>query len=792
MILAVVLAGAGTMSCNRSDLQTPTPGTPGDLRVEVALSPEALSSLGNGFTPAGSKGAGATEGLVVTFGGEETSQATKSTSELTTAEDAKIHNLWAIQFKADGTLLGKPFYTTDIPAAGAGSTGVDATYSLAVNLTSNTDANGKVYFIANTNSPNTFNETNAASETKLKEVVKNIGTELKPTAAGGIPMLGVYTGAVQSSGTLPAIPMKRLAAKVTLKYKVDPAFAGFTVTGVQLRNAAANIAFGAEPTGIFPAKATGSHVDYPAEDLTQATTDGDYKKFVWYVPENHRDVLSSVVDPGDRVLGATDGNATYLEIKGTLATAKQTRRVTYHILLGDPATNPGDFNVRRNTSYVVEADINGANAGDNRITVESFDMSNSAMVWPGSTSASVTFDVRKCLANTFTTEQQLASMLNSGAWRVEVLWQDVAKSQYDAGVNEYVTITYNEPGMTNDKKLGLFTVTPNSKTAGNAVVALYDNANSGGKILWSWHIWVTDYLPDGSKNYNLGINSKASVPGGQVHTYGEGYKKASDKIGGGPLRVIMDRNLGATGTVYDHPAAGREARYPTYGLFYQWGRPTPFPKAGDNDRIPDDTAPDGTTPSNSVVKDNVGTNVEDFPKLVAGPVTMAEALKNPQNFYYNFMKSDANLEPVYSDWQTPQNNACWGDGAAKSVYDPCPTGWRIAPVGTWDDFGKTWGNTFSKYHEGQSDTWRSADQTKAGGLYAVGGVKAFYSVPGCRGSGHITGKGTLWYVGAGGYNWSSSVSVNGAAYCLDFNSTWISPANVKDRAHGYPVRCIQE
>lgn len=775
MILAVVLAGAGTMSCNRSDLQTPTPGTPGDLRVEVALSPEALSSLGNGFTPAGSKGAGATEGLVVTFGGEETSPATKSTSELTTAEDAKIHNLWAIQFKADGTLLGKPFYTTDIPAAGAGSTGVDATYSLAVNLTSNTDANGKVYFIANTNSPNTFNETNAASETKLKEVVKNIGTELKPTAAGGIPMLGVYTGAVQSSGTLPAIPMKRLAAKVTLKYKVDPAFAGFTVTGVQLRNAAANIAFGAEPTGIFPAKATGSHVDYPAEDLTQATTDGDYKKFVWYVPENHRDVLSSVVDPGDRVLGATDGNATYLEIKGTLATAKQTRRVTYHILLGDPATNPGDFNVRRNTSYVVEADINGANAGDNRITVESFDMSNSAMVWPGSTSTSVTFDVRKCLANTFTTEQQLTTMLNSGAWRVEVLWQDVAKSQYGAGVNEYVTITYNEPGMTNDKKLGLFTVTPNSKTAGNAVVALYDNANSGGKILWSWHIWVTDYLPDGSKNYNLGINSKATVPGGQVHTYGEGYKKASDRIGGGLLRVMMDRNLGATGVLYSLSTTNAQ-NYPTYGLFYQWGRKDPFQKAK--------AGVSGSTVDPQETYKTDGTTVTNLPQLVAGPTTIDVTTQNPGTFYH--------CGAIPYDWNSTQDKTLWGDDATKSDYDPCPKGWRIPCSGTWDDFGNNWATTvtFSK-----NPDWTAANADKGGGLYSAGTVKAFFPAPGYRdlSSGIIDG------VGSAGYGWASTSityeDANGRydhSYRLNFNSNLIKNNDHGARVYGFQVRCIQE
>ncbi|MDE5945004.1 MAG: DUF4906 domain-containing protein, partial [Rikenella sp.] len=518
-ILTIAAAGLGLAACSRSDLQTAAPGKPNDLTVEVSLGAEALNRPGNGsFAPAASTKAGQAadeSGAVVRYG-EDDDLATKSTSELSTADDAKVHNLWAIQFRADGTLLGEPFYTTDIPAAGAGSAGIDATYSLAVKLTSNDETGGKVYFIANVNSPNTFNTANVSTEAKLAEVVKNIGTELKPSAAGGIPMMGIYTGAVQSSGMMPTVAMKRLMAKVILRYKINPTFADFDVTGVRMRNVATNIHFQDEPTGIFPAKAAGSHVDYPVEDLATATTDGDYKKFVWYVPENLRGVISGIGAAKDRALSKTDGKATYIEITGAVTkSATRPQKAIYQFLLGDPSTDMGDFNVRRNNVYTLSVDIQGINTADSRVEVETFDMNNCAMVAP--TTGSVTFDIRKCLSNGFTTETQLNSMLSSGAWRVEVLWQDAA-------LNNYVTINYNLPGKTDSKSLGIFSVKANSAIPGNAVVALYDNATSGGTILWSWHVWVTTYQPDGNQSYNLGINSKLDVTGGEVHTYGAQYK----------------------------------------------------------------------------------------------------------------------------------------------------------------------------------------------------------------------------------------------------------------------------
>ena len=782
MIFAVAVAGFGLASCSKSDLQTPKPtGRPNELPVQVSLNAEALTRPGGAFTPAVSKAADS-EALAVNFGETET----KATPELTTEQDSKVLNVWAIQYKADGTLLGSPFYTADIPAAGSGSAGIDATYDLSVNLTSNAETGGKVYFIANTHSPTFFNETNAATEAKLKEVVKAVGTELKPTATSGIPMLGVYTGKVESSAAIAHVPMKRLMAKVILKYKVNPSFAGFEVTSIQIKNAAANIYFGPEPSGIFPAKSDNSHVDYAAEVLTAATDEGDYKKFVWYVPENLRSTISGIASVSDRVLSKTDGKATYIEIRGTLKSSSKCEKAVYSILLGDPTTNLGDFNVKRNNAYTVTVDIQGTNTADKRIEVESFDMNNSAMIKPNSGEAgAVTFDIRKVNGNSWT---MLPTLGANAALRAEILWQDGN--------------VINAGDVTLDKVNGLLTVKSTKTTVGNAVVALYNNATTGGDILWSWHIWVTDYQPDGSQSYNLGINSKASVPGGEVHTYGEEYKKASDKMGG-PLRVIMDRDLGATKAYYAAPQANDATVTQTFGLMYQWGRKDPLPKwrgTGSTDNSAALTWPmygaDGTTEVMTELgyssTDGTVTSVAVADAMGSEPNAKNYSIKNPTTFIASKITT---LYDWYTDNADNQDNTLWGGDAPKSAYDPCPQGWRVAPNGTWDDFGSdSYADPFLYYINGEKQTAAGTTPTfvryaQNGRLYEAGNVKSWYPAIGYR----YRTDGQLYYIGHSGYRWTSSViedSNNASRLTFSYNS--INPQTDGSRSLGFQVRCIQE
>lgn len=749
------------MSCDKADLR-PAPGPIGGepVQMPVSIATAAFSTVSDGFT--------------------------KTTGELATEDDARIHDLWAIQYDGAGNLVGVPYYTDQIPAATAGATGVDSTYGMKLMLTSSTDAAGKVYLIANTHTPGLFHEDNVAAEGDLKAMAQHLAGEYKPEAGTGIPMLGLYTGVVNSTAALGTVEMKRLVAKVILRYK--SAVDGFEFTAVRLRNVAADIRYCPEPASgsDFPAISDGSHIDYPAEDLTQAGTDGDYKTFVWYVPENWRKATAPVPAAGDRTPDKTDGKATCIEIAGTLREGDRCRKGTLNVLLGDlgaDGTAYDNFDVKRNAAYVVTVDLKGLNEGDYRLTVESFDMSNCAMIQPDG-SDSVTFDIRKLTNGWQTTMPALGA---DAELRAELLWTDNADLASQLNVNL-------------DKVNGLLAVKSEGAAEGNAVIALYNSTTAGnGDILWSWHVWVTNYRPSQAGVAARAANTAYMVPGGQVHTYGTEFQKVN-----GTSRVIMDRNLGATKTYYAAPAANDATADQAFGLLYQWGRKDPFPRAdGATINTNDNTynasiisiyGPNGApldAPSDNLSA--TGFRRADIADVIGGEAnTFVLAMKNPLLFIYN---PDLNRAcDWYAEVKENQNPTLWGDGGLKSPYDPCPKGWRVPPFGTWNDFIYTDGLPFSfPYYKGGS--------ILEGGTMAYITSGRFYNnvawYPATGNYDRVTG--TLYTVGITGNSWSTTSSdfappqygINSKHMRFTAAHEDVNSGNNGRRGHGQSVRCIQ-
>ena len=155
--------------------------------------------------------------------------------------------------------------------------------------------------------------------------------------------------------------------------------------------------------------------------------------------------------------------------------------------------------------------------------------------------------------------------------------------------------------------------------SGNAVIAL---KSADGKICWSWHIWVA--------GTTVGTNTFGSY-------------------------IFMDRNLGATAL------EGKDAR----GLNYEWGRKDPFPGA-----VFDDTKP--SLDRLPVVPDDAIKNVKE-----QNGKTIEWTIQNPS--FYVSGSDNSGKEDWYNDGSddSKQNNTLWGDGADKSIYDPCPYGYRV-------------------------------------------------------------------------------------------------------------------
>jgi uncharacterized protein (TIGR02145 family) len=329
---------------------------------------------------------------------------------------------------------------------------------------------------------------------------------------------------------------------------------------------------------------------------------------------------------------------------------------------------------------------------------------NSYMVAP---SASLTISVN-VKGNGESTSAALASLSTTHtAASVGVVWQTtsglVTCTNFDA-TSQTVIITAGS-------------------TSGNAVIAAY--ASDGTTILWSWHIWVTNYNPNTQLN-------------GTTYT----YTNTS-----GVTNVFMDRNLGATSVA--------AADVNTLGLLYQWGRKDPFVNA---------STYAGTTdlPVTGTAITNTG-----------GPTSVATAIANPTYFYY------VGLSP--NDWNSSPSDLLWGGasyGATKTIFDPCPAGWRVP---SWN---KT--STSSSPWAGLA-TYQASYWSTNGFQWTTTPGIGFWPAAGFR----YPGSGPLAHVGDTGAYWSAS-PYSSYGYYFYFISSTVRPEINNYRAYGYSVRCVQE
>lgn len=113
----------------------------------------------------------------------------------------------------------------------------------------------------------------------------------------------------------------------------------------------------------------------------------------------------------------------------------------------------------------------------------------------------------------------------------------------------------------------------------------------------------------------------------------------------------MDRNLGATSATPGDAGA--------LGLLYQWGRKDPF--LGSSSILPSTIAKSTITwPSGVLSNSSTGT----IEYTIANPTTYLNFVNN--DWYYNGSSSTYNTR-----WQSE-----------KTIYDPCPKGWRVPDGGS--------------------------------------------------------------------------------------------------------------
>ena len=256
---------------------------------------------------------------------------------------------------------------------------------------------------------------------------------------------------------------------------------------------------------------------------------------------------------------------------------------------------------------------------------------------------------------------------------------------------------------------------------GNAVIAAKD---ASGEILWSWHIWLTDQ-PEEQEYYNN-------------------------------AGTMMDRNLGATSATPGDVGA--------LGLLYQWGRKDPFLGSSS---ISSGTEAKSTITWPSVVSSNTTNGTIEY--ATSHPTTFITYNSSNYDWYYTGSSSTDNTR-----WQSE-----------KTIYDPCPVGWRVPDGGS----NGVWSTALGSSSDFANDSLY--DSTNEGINFSgrFGSASTiWYPASGCR----YYDDRSLYSVGSYGSYWSASPNGSGACL-LDFgNGGYVYPSYDNARAYGYSVRCLQE
>ena len=269
----------------------------------------------------------------------------------------------------------------------------------------------------------------------------------------------------------------------------------------------------------------------------------------------------------------------------------------------------------------------------------------------------------------------------------------------------------------------LFT-TPETYKEGNAVIAAKD---ASGTILWSWLIWLTD------------------EPQGQVY-----YNNAG---------TMMDRNLGATSATPGDVGA--------LGLLYQWGRKDPF------------------LGSSSISSSTLAKSTITWPFRVSSNSTngtIEYATANPTTFIeYN----GSNYDWYYTGNSSADNSRWTTSATTKSIYDPCPSGWRVPDGGENGIWSKALGSSSSFYDALLYDSTNNG-MNFSGKLGSASTI--WYPASGCR----SVLDGSLYDVDVSGLYWSASSDSSSACSLGFYSDGLVNPSSSDDRAHGLSVRCLQE
>jgi len=313
------------------------------------------------------------------------------------------------------------------------------------------------------------------------------------------------------------------------------------------------------------------------------------------------------------------------------------------------------------------------------------------------------------------------------------------------------------------------------RSEGNALIAV---KNAKDKVLWSWHIWVT--------NNDLNVH---------------------DHIGpeGNVIAQIMDRNLGAlNNTPMD---------INNRGMIYQMGRKDPFIPSrspyADYSGITDyENAPEyycsndpDWNKTNTEIGDGTGEWEMDAkfkaPATFTRPGNIPFATEHPMRFLVGYYSTSYEWYSYASD-EDSVTPGLWGE--EKTIFDPCPPGYKVPGKDMWGksvgDESISTGGRHNEYENGTSAKYLWNEEKNCGRVWRQTGD--FYPMAGNiypptytirTPYNYASGMARYLTCQERPYNAESGRSIR--MYVAEFNGNW---ANYKSSSQVYSgqIRCVKE
>ena len=350
---------------------------------------------------------------------------------------------------------------------------------------------------------------------------------------------------------------------------------------------------------------------------------------------------------------------------------------------------------------------------------------------------------------------------NNGVDGAEVVWADAADLvhlsstpiSHDASGNAFLD----------------FEVTAADIQSGNAVVAV----KKGGTTVWSWHLWfapkdaldkipVTNYQ---GKVYNF---TKETLGWKPTQWSGSTYDKARTvkvKV----VQTIKNGGVAQETVINITQNPGNVKKGAT--TLYQFGRKDAFPGVDASDLA-----------ANSHFTQNAGDNM-----------TIMNNIQNPDKFYiygssmytnygyYNLWSADNTVTGSYN-----QGN---DNPVVKTVYDPCPVGFKMPANNAFTGFTANGQNGGTMNVDG-TDNWQTYQNNFGHNFWTNSSKTATINFP-ASGYRYSSG-GSLDYVGNSGFYWSAVPSSSYGGCGLYFYSGGVYPLSGVGRAYGFAARPVSE